>query len=46
MQADPGIETLLEMNENIIQQEHGFWVEIHAWRVKPADDVPHGIRLL
>jgi hypothetical protein len=25
MRNDPGLETLLELNGNIIQQEHGFW---------------------
>lgn len=44
MQTDLGIETLLELNGSIIQQEHGFWVEVHVWRVAPAGEVPHGIR--
>ena len=44
MQTDPGLGTLLELNGNIIQQEHGFWVEIHVWRIEPTDAVPHGIR--
>jgi len=44
MQNDPGLETLLELNGNIIQQDHGFWVEIHVWRTEPTEAVPHGIR--
>jgi len=44
MQTDSGIETLLDLNENIIQQEHGYWVEIHTWRVEPSNLIPHGIR--
>lgn len=44
MHSDPGIETLLDLNGNIIQQEHGYWVEIHVWRTEPTDVVPHGIR--
>lgn len=44
MQTDPGIQTLLELNGNIVQQEHGYWVEIHAWRIEPTIVVPHGIR--
>lgn len=44
MQTDFGIETLLELDGNIIQQENGFWVEIHVWRIEPTSEVPHGIR--
>ncbi len=44
MQADNGIGTLLDLNGNIVQQEHGYWVEIHAWRVEPTVLIPHGIR--
>ena len=44
MQNDPGIETLLDMDGNILQQEHDFWVEIHARRVKPTDLMLHGVR--
>ncbi len=28
MQTDFGIDTLLDLNGNIIQQDNGFWVEI------------------
>lgn len=44
MQIDQGIETLLELNGNIVQQEHGCWLEIHVWRVDPTQEIPHGIR--
>jgi hypothetical protein len=44
MQTDFGIDTLLELNENIIQQEHGYWVEIHTWRVESSSLIPHGVR--
>lgn len=44
MRADSGIETLLELNGNIIQQEHGYWVEIHAWCVESSSLIPHGVR--
>lgn len=44
MQTVKGIETLLDLNGNIVQQEHGYWVEIHVWRVEPTTQVPHGIR--
>ena len=33
MQTDNGIDTLFDLNGNIVQQEHDYWVEIHAWRV-------------
>jgi hypothetical protein len=44
MQTDQGISTLLELNGNIIQQEHGCWVEIHVWHVDRISEIPHGIR--
>jgi len=44
MNSDSGIETLLELNGNIIQQDYGYWVEVHAWCVEPTNLVPHGIR--
>ena len=37
------METLLEMNGWIIQQEGGYWVRIEAWRVEPTEQIPHGI---
>lgn len=39
-----GIETLLDLNGNIIQQANGYWVEVHAWQVNPTNEMPHGIR--
>lgn len=44
MHADNGVDTLLDLNGNIVQQEHGFWVEIHAWRVESTALIPHGVR--
>ncbi len=44
MQDIKGIETLLELAGQVVQQEHGYWVEIHAWRVEITPVVPHGIR--
>jgi len=44
MQNIQGIETLLELTGQVVQQEHGYWVEIHAWRVEATPAVPHGIR--
>lgn len=44
MQTLKGIETLLELNGHIVQQECGFWIEIHAWCVESTNEIPHGIR--
>ena len=44
MHTDNGVDTLLDLNGNIVQQEHGFWVEIHAWRVESTALIPHGVR--
>lgn len=44
MRNDNGIDTLLDLNGNIVQQEHGYWVEIHAWQVELTALFPHGVR--
>ena len=44
MQNVKGVETLLDLTGQIVQQEHGYWVEVHAWRVAPTAVIPHGIR--
>src|SRR4030065_372431 len=31
-------------NGNLLQQDHGYWVEIHAWRVESSTLIPHGVR--
>jgi len=41
---DPGIATLVELHEQIIDQGNGYWVRIEAWRVAATQDIPHGIR--
>ena len=44
MQADTGIDTLLDLHGQIIDQGGGYWVKIEARRVEPTPDAPHGIR--
>ncbi len=44
MREDPGIETLLDLHDQIIDQGNGYWVKIEAWRVAATAEVPHGIR--
>ena len=44
MQNIQGIETLLELTGQVVQQEHGYWVEIRVRRVEAIPVVPHGIR--
>lgn len=41
---DAGIRTLLDLNDQIIDQENGYWIKITAWEVKPCASIPHGIR--
>jgi hypothetical protein len=41
---DAGLRTLLDLSEQVIDQEDGYWVKIDAWRVTRSDEVPHGIR--
>lgn len=44
MRDELGVETLLDLNEQIIDQENGYWIKIAAWRVEASKLVPHGIR--
>jgi hypothetical protein len=44
MREDSGIATVIELNEQIIDQGNGFWVKIEAWRVEATREMPHGIR--
>ena len=38
------IRTLLDLHDQIIDQEDGYWLKIEAWEVTPSKDIPHGIR--
>lgn len=44
MAGDPGLATLLDLDGEILDQDHGYWVEIHAWVIQATSAVPHGIR--
>ncbi len=33
MREDPGIATLVELHDQIIDQDNGYWVKIEAWQV-------------
>ena len=37
------IRTLLDLHDQIIDQEDGYWLKIEAWEVTPSKDIPHGI---
>ena len=44
MAVDTGIDTLLDLHDQIIDQGQGYWLKIEAWRVEPTAEIPHGIR--
>ncbi len=44
MHFDPGIGTLLDLHDQIIDQDQGYWIKIEAWQVPVTRDTPHGIR--
>ena len=37
MRDELGVETLLDLNEQIIDQENGYWIKIAAWRVEASN---------
>lgn len=44
MQKDPGLSTLLDLHESVLEQEDGYWIKIEAWPVAVTDQVPSGVR--
>ena len=44
MHRDPGIETLLDLHNQVIDQDSRYWLKIEAWQIDPTPEVPHGIR--
>ena len=44
MTKDHGLDTLLDLHDQIIDQGDGYWIKIEAWRIKTSPEVPHGIR--
>jgi len=44
MTRDTGIDTLLELHNQVIDQGNGYWIKLEAWRVQVSLAIPHGIR--
>jgi hypothetical protein len=44
MRRDWGLQTLIDLDGQIIDQGGGYWVKIQAWEVPVSRDIPHGIR--
>ena len=44
MRKNQEIDTLIDLHDQIIEQNGGYWIKIEAWRVKVTADIPHGIR--
>jgi hypothetical protein len=40
---DATLSRLLELDDEIMEMGKGYWVEIHAARVSPTPDRPHGV---
>jgi Family of unknown function (DUF6516) len=38
------IQTLLDLHDQIIDQEDGYWIKIEAWSVDVTESIPHGVR--
>jgi hypothetical protein len=41
---DVGLETLLELDGSVLEQEDGFWIKIDVRAVEASEHIPHGIR--
>ena len=44
MREDHGIVTLIDLNDQILDQGDGYWIKFEACRVEVSDGIPHGIR--
>lgn len=44
MREDEGIDTLLDLDGDIYDQDGGYWIKIEARRVEPSAEIPHGVR--
>jgi hypothetical protein len=43
MHKESGIDTLLELDQQILDQGNGYWIKIEARRVTSTKEIPHGI---
>ena len=43
MRDESGLANLLDLHDQIIDQDGGYWIKIEAWRVEPTIGMPHGI---
>lgn len=41
---DRNLDTLLELDGSLFEQEGGYWMKIEARKVEATDFIPHGIR--
>jgi len=41
---DIGLETLLDLDGSILEQEVGYWIKIEVRRIPMSQQAPHGIR--
>ncbi len=41
---DASLETILDLDGEIFPMDNGFWTKFKAFRVKPTEKIPHGIR--
>lgn len=44
MRHDPAIDSLLDLDGSILDQEDGYWIKIEARLVAVSEETPHGIR--
>ena len=43
-QSLAGLDTLLELDGSVFEQDAGFWIKIEAKKVEASPHVPHGIK--
>lgn len=38
MAVDDGIENLLDLHDQVIEQSHGYWIKIEAWAIEVTNE--------
>lgn len=44
MSSDPALDVLLDLNDENLEQDNGYWIRIEARLVKASNAIPHGLR--
>ena len=44
LKKDASLETLLDLDGEIFPMDNGYWTKFEVSRIKPTEQIPHGIK--